>query len=197
MLEGRHRLGGRLHQARLSPTMGASSSGDNDDGHLVDMGPNWIHGTKDNPILDLVRATETVTSSHDMDEDGNDLGGAVFNVEGAILPLDEGEALSTIMWTIVEEAFVHSNANCSTIDPKESLYDFFVQRLDAHIPPVSADATEAEKEAVAQKQKLVLQMADFWGAFVGSPVGRQSLKYYWLEECIEGGKSLPQSDYHR
>lgn len=187
MLEGRHRLGGRLHQALLQPTLTANGSSDEVDGPLVDMGPNWIHGTKDNPILDLVRATETVISSHDVDEEGNDLGGATFDVEGAILPLDEGEALSTMMWTIVEEAFVHSNANCSTIDPGESLYDFFLQRLDAHIPAAAASATEAEVEAVAKKRKLVLQMSDFWGAYVGSPVGRQSLKYYWLEESIEGG----------
>lgn len=187
VLEGRHRLGGRLHQALLQPTLTANGSSDEADGPLVDMGPNWIHGTKDNPILDLVRATETVISSHDVDEEGNDLGGATFDVEGAILPLDEGEALSTMMWMIVEEAFVHSNANCSTIDPGESLYDFFLQRLDAHIPAAAASATEAEVEAVAKKRKLVLQMSDFWGAYVGSPVGRQSLKYYWLEESIEGG----------
>ncbi|CAK7206409.1 hypothetical protein SEUCBS139899_009201 [Sporothrix eucalyptigena] len=190
ILEGRQRLGGRLHQAFLRPTLKSGGDKGNEDadneGYVVDMGPNWIHGTKDNPILDLVRATETVTCAHDVDEQGNDLGGAVFDVEGAIMPLDEGEALSTIMWTIVEEAFVHSNKNCSTIDPSESLLNFFEQRLDAHIPPASASSTEAETDAIARKRKLVLQMADFWGAFVGSPVGRQSLKYYWLEECIEG-----------
>ncbi|KIH86642.1 hypothetical protein SPBR_08270 [Sporothrix brasiliensis 5110] len=197
MLEGRHRLGGRLHQARLQPSLSSNDDNEETEGPLVDMGPNWIHGTKDNPILDLVRATETVTSSHDVDEEGNDLGGAVFDVEGTILPLDEGEALSTIMWTIVEEAFVHSNTNCSTIDPGESLYDFFVQRLDAHVTPAGADATEAEREAISRKRKLVLQMADFWGAFVGSPVGRQSLKYYWLEECIEGENLFCAGTYKR
>ncbi|CAK7216062.1 hypothetical protein SCUCBS95973_002677 [Sporothrix curviconia] len=190
VLEGRTRLGGRLHQARLRPALkpGSEKTAEKTDneGYVVDMGPNWIHGTKDNPILDLVRATETVTCRHDVDEQGADLGGAVFDVEGAIMPLDEGDALSTLMWTIVEEAFVHSHKNCSTIDPRESLYDFFEQRIDAHIPPATASSTEFEANAIARKRKLVLQMADFWGAFVGSAVGRQSLKYYWLEECIEG-----------
>ena len=152
------------------------------------MGPNWIHGTKDNPILDLVRVTGTVSCRHDADENGAVLEGAVFDVDGSIMPLDEGEDLSTIMWNIVEEAFVHSHKNCSTIDPSESLYDFFRQRLDAHIPPVTASSTGAEADAIARKRKLALLMADFWGAFVGSPVNRQSLKYYWLEECIEGGE---------
>ncbi|CAK7208739.1 hypothetical protein SBRCBS47491_000193 [Sporothrix bragantina] len=189
ILEGRNRLGGRLHQARLRPTLqsgGKTTEKNDNEGYIVDMGPNWIHGTKDNPILDLVRATGTITCRHDVDEQGADLGGAVFDAEGAIMPLDEGEALSTIMWTIVEEAFVHSNKNCSTIDPSESLLDFFEQRLDAHIPPATTSSSEAEIDAITRKRKLVLQMAEFWGAFVGSAVGRQSLKYYWLEECIEG-----------
>ena len=188
ILEGRNRLGGRLHQARLSPISSRNQADTRRiDLPLVDMGPNWIHGTKDNPILDLVHATDTATSSHDVDEQGNHLTGAVFDQDGHLLPLEEGGALSTVMWKIVEEAFVHSNANCSTIDPNESLHDFFQQRLEAHVP--SAGASNAS--AVKRRQEMVMQIAEFWGAFVGSPVSRQSLKYYWLEECIEGGRAPP------
>ncbi|EPE05631.1 amine oxidase [Ophiostoma piceae UAMH 11346] len=183
VLEGRNRLGGRLHQARLSPIPSSNHAGtQGTDLPLVDMGPNWIHGTKDNPILDIVHATDTATSSHDVDEQGNHLTGAVFDQDGHLLPLEEGEALSTVMWKIVEEAFVHSNSNCSTIDANESLRDFFQQRLEAHVP--SAGVSDAS--VVKRRQEMVMQIADFWGAFVGSPVSRQSLKYYWLEECIEG-----------
>ncbi len=182
VLEGRQRLGGRLHQVRL-PLGPAGSDG----GPLVDMGPNWIHGTKDNPILDLVRATDTVTSSNDFDESGKPLEGAVFDSKGRLLSLDEGEALSTVMWKIIEEAFVHSNTHCSTIDAGESLYDYFQRRIDDHVRvDESTDASTA-----AKRRDLVLQMADFWGAFVGSPITRQSLKYFWLEECIEGGRVDP------
>ncbi|CAK7269872.1 hypothetical protein SEPCBS57363_003820 [Sporothrix epigloea] len=192
ILEGRNRLGGRLHQARLRQALtsvdGETNAENSNEGYIVDMGPNWIHGTKKNPILDLVRATNTVACRHDVDEQGVNLGGAVFDGEGVMLPLDEGEALSTIMWTIIEEAFVHSNKDCSIIDPGESLYDFFKQRLDAHILPAETSHTKAEADFDVRKRNLVLQMVDFWGAFVGSPVSRQSLKYFWLEECIEGGK---------
>lgn len=176
VLEGRNRLGGRLHQQRLS------------NGHLVDMGPNWIHGTKDNPILDLVRETGTITSNNATDEQGDELTGALFGQDGSILPLDDGTALSTLMWTIVEEAFVHSNKHCSEIDPAESLHDFFLQRLPEHIPDGTADCET--------RRTLVMQLADLWGAFVGSPVTTQSLKYFWLEECIEGGMLLLPQHVH-
>ena len=38
--------------------------------------------------------------------------------------------------------------------------------------------------------KVVLQMAHVWGDFVGEPIEKQSLKFFWLEECIEGGGSF-------
>ena len=36
--------------------------------------------------------------------------------------------------------------------------------------------------------QLILQMARMWGDFVGEPIEKQSLRFFWLEECIEGGK---------
>lgn len=47
ILEARERVGGRLHQVTLSS------------GHVVDAGPNWIHGTKQNPIMELAKGTNT------------------------------------------------------------------------------------------------------------------------------------------
>ena len=35
--------------------------------------------------------------------------------------------------------------------------------------------------------RLVLQMARIWGDYIGDPIEKQSLKYLWLEECIDGG----------
>ncbi len=43
ILEARDRLGGRMHQERLP------------NGHWADLGPNWIHGTVDNPMMELAR----------------------------------------------------------------------------------------------------------------------------------------------
>lgn len=36
--------------------------------------------------------------------------------------------------------------------------------------------------------KLVFQMARMWGDFVGEPIEKQSLRFFWLEECIDGGQ---------
>ena len=161
ILEGRDRIGGRLHQEKLP------------NGHLVDLGPNWIHGTKDNPILDLAKQTGTDVGS--WDDRSN-----VFDESGALFPLEEGEEYATTMWSIVQDAFKHSNDFGESIDKAESLHDFFVQQVVKRIPESEADWK--------RKRKIVMQVSEMWGAFVGSPKSRQSLKFFWLEECIEGGE---------
>lgn len=140
-------------------------------GQVIDAGPNWIHGTESNPILDIAKQTNTAVGSWDT-------GSYVFNEDGELYDVKEGEQLSAMMWDIVQEAFKHSNKNSAEIDPEESLLDFFKTKLVELIP----ETTEGWK----RKRGIVLQMADLWGAFVGSPVERQSLKFFWLEECIDG-----------
>lgn len=139
-------------------------------GQLVDIGPNWIHGTDKNPILVLAKETNTVT--HGWDEGFE----AIFDESGQIL--EDANKLHGEMWGIVLQAFEHSIKNTSTIDPEQSLYTFFEEKLKEKFP----DATKHEKQ-----RTLVMQFSKMWGAMVGSPVHRQSLKYFWLEECIEGG----------
>lgn len=146
-----------MHQTKLSS------------GQTVDLGPNWIHGTDHNPILDL--AKETGTATHLWGEKVN-----IFDENGDLLP--DGRELGDTMWSIIVQAFKHSGKNTSHIESKESLYDFFVEKLQEIVP----SGEEAER-----KRKVVLQLAEFWGAFVGSPVTKQSLKFFWLEECIDGG----------
>lgn len=107
-----------------------------------------------------------------------DTGSYVFNEEGMLYDLQDGETYSTMMWDIVQAAFKYSNQHTTEIDPSTSLLDFFKAKLTELIPE-SADNWQ-------RKRQIVLQMADLWGAFVGSPVERQSLKFFWLEECIEG-----------
>ena len=36
-----------------------------------------------------------------------------------------------------------------------------------------------------------------WGAYVGSPVERQSLKFFFLEECIEGENPFVAGTYEK
>jgi hypothetical protein len=55
--------------------------------------------------------------------------------------------------------------------------DFFREE----IPKVEKDG---------RKQSLILEQAHMWGAFVGDSIERQSLKFFFLEECIDGGEYL-------
>lgn len=170
ILEGRDRIGGRLYQDRLG------------NGHTIDVGPNWIHGTETNPILDIAKETGTSMGSWDT-------GSYVFNEEGVLYGLQEGEEYSTMMWDIVQAAFKHSNKNSTEIGPDESLLDFFKIKLAELIPETT--------KSWQRKREIVLQMADLWGAFVGSPVEKQSLKFFWLEECIEGENLYCAGTYKR
>jgi hypothetical protein len=81
------------------------------------------------------------------------------------------------MWNIVVEAFKHSAENSPIIHSEESLHDFFAQKAKEIYPAHNQMA----------KRRIVMQMSELWGAFVGSPVTTQSLKFFWLEECLDGG----------
>lgn len=165
ILEGRDRVGGRLHQQRLP------------NGHLIDVGPNWIHGTSSNPILDLAKQTKTVIGSWDAKP-------YMYDEDGQPFPVEDGEDYSAIMWGIILDAFKHSEKHCMEINPEESLLDFFHSRIGVVVPET--------QPGYQRKREIVMRMAELWGAFIGSPISRQSLKYFWLEECLEGGKTCFQ-----
>jgi phytoene dehydrogenase-like protein len=163
IIEGRDRIGGRVYQKALP------------NGRLADMGPNWIHGTNDNPMMDLAKETGTSLERSDAQT-------YVFDPSGKMLPVKEGERYATIMWDIIQDAFQYSNKNGRSISENTSLLDFFKDKVVEKIP----DSEENHEIA----RKTILQLAEMWGAFIGSPISQQSLKFFWLEECIEGGKSM-------
>jgi hypothetical protein len=131
-------------------------------------GANWVHGTENNPIAEIARRTGTIT--HDLEERQ-----AVFDSKGNRLDDDLASKLSETVWAIVQKAFRYSDENCTTIPSSKSLMDFFKEQ----IPKFEKDP---------KKQSLILQEAHMWGSFVGDSVERQSLKFSFLEECIDGGE---------
>jgi len=161
VLEARNRLGGRILQHELP------------NGHLIDVGPNWIHGAAENPLMDLARETGTAVCDFDP------MTGAVADEDGELLSTVDGAECSMMMWTIFEEAFVHSREHTVEIDPARTLLDFCRERVTATV----AGMDGSDK----RKGRLLLQMCELWGNYVGSPIERQSLKFFWLEESIEGG----------
>lgn len=127
--------------------------------------------------MDLAHETGTVASSTG---EGSD----TFDQYGDHMDQKTAKLASDIFWVIVTDAFKFSNS-VSSIPPNRSLHDFFIEKLD-------------EKELSRSEKSIVLQMAQLWGAFIGDPIERQSLKYFWLEECIDGGRACfhqPQPTY--
>lgn len=165
IIEGRDRLGGRIQQSRLP------------NGHEVDVGPNWIHGAADNPLLDLAIETGTAVCSLEPDTS------LVVDEDGKPLSAKQGAEYSMLMWILFEQAFDYSRKRTAEIDPSTSLLDFCRERVVKMIPGTD--------ERSRQKRHILLQMCEVWGNYVGSHVGGQSLKFFWLEESVEGGTLPP------
>ena len=144
----------------------------------LDSGPNWIHGTEHNPILDLAKETNTITFS----PEGDNTSAAIDQLGH---PMAEGKFKehNEIMWEIIAAAFKHSNKGTAAIPQDTSLLDYFNTSIeDKGLSPASSE--------------IVLQMAKIWGDFIGDPIERQSLKYLWLEECIDGGLIHPNPNLY-
>lgn len=142
-------------------------------------GPNWIHGSDSNPILDLAIETKTTVFSPDH---GASL---VYDEAGQLLSEQKGKEISRLVWGIIDDAFKHSNESSASIPPNQSLMDFFRAKV-------------GEKRLDETTSKLVFQMARIWGDYIGDPIETQSLKYMWLEECIDDGMPfLPISSFSR
>lgn len=132
----------------------------------IHSGPNWIHGTGKNPITSIAEATKTIT--HDP-EGGN----IAISRDGHLISEEVATKVSEFMWTTIEQAFEYSNRHGESIPPERSLFDFFEEKV--------------QQTKFSQEERLLcLDACRLWGAYVGDPVERQSLKFFCLEECIDG-----------
>lgn len=119
---------------------------------------------------------------------------SVFDHLGNHVPEREAAENIEIVWTIIEQAMRYSNDESATIPADRSLYSYFEELVGKLIP---ADDEGAGKEEAKRKRETVLQMAEMWGAFVGSPIQKQSLKFFWLEECIDGENLFVAETYYK
>ncbi|EEQ30036.1 conserved hypothetical protein [Microsporum canis CBS 113480] len=158
ILEARDRIGGRVCQSNLS-----------------DRGPNWIHGTTNNPLVEISQRSGTVTDSWEGPQ-------ATFDTAGR--PLDPAlcARVADFMWTTIDRAFTLSQKDSASIPPGKSLLDFFRDEL------AQTGFSQMEKDACLESSKM-------WGAYIGSPIERQSLKFFFLEECLEGTNLFVASTY--
>lgn len=105
------------------------------------------------------------------------------------MPDKEAAENTEVVWTIIEKAMKYANEESATIPADRSLYNFFEEEVKSMFG-------EADDEA-KRKQQTILHMAEMWGAFVGSPIQTQSLKFFWLEECIDGENLFVAETYHK
>lgn len=105
-------------------------------------------------------------------------GQIAFSKDGKLLDRESTTRLSEFLWTTVDDAFQYSNKHKDTIPPDRSLFDFFLEKIEV------AGFSPAEKEACIESCRL-------WGAYVGDPIERQSLKFFCLEECVDECKLSP------
>lgn len=125
-----------------------------------------------NPIVQL--AKETRTPLHQWKESTLLVDGA-----GSLLAQREANKALKQVWEILEDAIEYSEHSSEQIDPAASLYTFFEAWCDGALQSGRMTGHEVE---------LVLGMSQMWGAYVGDGVELQSLKYFYLEDCIEGGR---------
>lgn len=169
IIEARNRIGGRIAQ---SDAMGPLE---------VDIGANWVHSTGVNPIIQL--AEQTGTPLHRWKENTLLVDGG-----GRLLASSEANKSLKQVWEILEEAMEHSKTRSREIDSAESLHDFFETWCNR----------ACEKGEMTRREvELVLGMSEMWGAYVGDRVERQSLKYFYLEDCIEGEDCFIPNNYKK
>ncbi|KAL8939501.1 MAG: hypothetical protein Q9211_002707 [Gyalolechia sp. 1 TL-2023] len=132
-------------------------------------GPNWIHGVNQNPILDLAKELNATTMP------APELPPSIYDQSGHLLSQEAGQKCSGLMWGIIEDAFEYSLKHSVSIPQEQSLFDFFKLKLK-------------EKDLPESTQELILQVCRSWGDYIGGSIEKQSLKYFWLEETIDGGK---------
>ncbi|KAJ3890784.1 hypothetical protein GG344DRAFT_48754 [Lentinula edodes] len=187
VLEARNRLGGRVNgpsSTRISITLliyCRFASQTNLDTQLT--GPNWIHTWDSGEIHPIWKlATETNTPIHRWNSKQ-----MIFDSSGKMLPEETTDRLSTLLWKIIEEAFrfsaeAHIKDSGVSIPVEDSLHDFIRRRSIDELP----DPRERE---------TLLQMSEMWGAYVGEPVWKQSLRFAWMEECCGGEEMFVASSY--
>ena len=117
-------------------------------------GPQWIHTSGNNPILNIAISSDTPL--HSWNESIN-----LYNQLGLIVDHAKANVLCNVQWEIIEEVFRHSVQNRMSIPGSES---YFVSRVAGLFPS-------------REDQRLLLAMSEMWGNYTGIPIQRPSLRF--------------------
>lgn len=119
------------------------------------------------------------TNTHLEDWDG---GQATISPRGQILDPNTELRVSQFVWNTINEAFEYSEKHGRRIPADCSLLDFFREKLD------QSDFSPSDKA-------LCLESCKLWGTYMGEPIWKQSLRFFRLEQCIDGSTLLISGDY--
>jgi hypothetical protein len=130
-------------------------------------GPNWIYGTIQNPLFKIAAETKTVTYA---------LGAlhSIFDSHGKSMGSEDAKEQYRMVWDILDDAFQYSSSNSKSIPSSLSLMDFFRDKVQ-------------DSNLTDEIRGNLLQIVQMWGAFTGTAVEKQSLKFFWLEKGIDSG----------
>ncbi|KAL1649283.1 hypothetical protein SLS58_001858 [Diplodia intermedia] len=119
----------------------------------------------------------------------------IFDSKGSQLSEKEAAEASETIWSIIGDGMEFSKQNSASIPPTKSLLDYIHEKTkELYTDENWNHLQEAEKE---KKRHLLHDIAEMWGAFVGSPAESQSLRFFWLEECIDGENLFVAETYHK
>jgi hypothetical protein len=135
--------------------------------------------------MQIARDTKTILHAWDEEQ-------SVIDSTGKSMDPAEAGEYGRLLWDdgLIAAAFKYSNEHSKAIPASRSLYDFFEEKAQELF-------TDLPDEEAQRKRLGLLQACEMWGAYVGSPVQRQSLKFFWLEECIEGENPFVAGTYEK
>ncbi|EFY85276.1 flavin containing amine oxidase, putative [Metarhizium acridum CQMa 102] len=144
-------------------------------GHAVDMGANWIHGTSNNPIALLASMTDTDIVPDEPDS-------IFFDSAGERIPKDKADPCAEVVAGALKKAIEHSKKRSSSIDPQTSVLDYVLEIVrQSHL--------NAESKIICE------QMIHMYNSEIGDCIASQSLKYFHLEDGMDGNDAFVASTY--
>jgi len=115
----------------------------------------------------------------------------------------------TIFWDIVGLAAKwshHAHAKGKDIPVNQSLLDFVndEDRITAMVRAcadsgklASCENGDVNPYLIKRLHQLVVAVSEIWGAYIGSSVDQQSMRYMWLEECLDGENLFCSGTYQK
>jgi hypothetical protein len=134
------------------------------------LGANWIHGINGNPLYEIVQTVPGSTY-----EQGKNL---TITAKGELIDTTESDAIQTEFWDTVAFGCEFSKRYSEWISPQTSFYDFCERKASLIYNKSTATGKRSYERFMA--------LSEMWGAFVGSDVRMQSLKFFFLEELLDG-----------